>query len=136
MSRCFYPKVDNKKKVKLKTRFRTAVKRLAEIHETFKEHVRSRREGRLKAEEKDLFSGAFWTGRRAMEMGLIDGIGDLHTVMRERFDKKYRLKDVEPKKSFFRGRLGLSAFRSDYDTGFTAAIAAFEERIMWNRFDL
>ena len=70
------------------------VKRLkslqADIHESFKDQVRERRAGKLKAPEKDLFSGEFWTGRRALELGLIDGLGDLRGIMRERFGGRVR----------------------------------------------
>ena len=37
---------------------------LAELHETFKDWVRTRRAGKLKAEESHLFTGRFWTGGR------------------------------------------------------------------------
>ncbi|MCH8962045.1 MAG: AMP-binding protein, partial [Bacteroidetes bacterium] len=46
-----------------------------DIHESFEAMVRERRGDRLKGKQKELFSGAFWTGTRALEMGLIDGIG-------------------------------------------------------------
>ena len=65
-----------------------------EIHETFTEMVRARRGERLIGADKDIFSGAFWTGRKALEMGLIDGIGDLRSVMRARFGESVRLRPV------------------------------------------
>jgi len=71
------------------------VKRLealqSDIHASFMDLVRSRRGKRLKGDEKDVFSGAFWTGRRALELGLVDGIGDLRTVLRDRFGDKVRV---------------------------------------------
>ena len=59
-----------------------------DVHESFKALVRNRREGRLKGTERALFSGEFWTGARALELGLIDGIGDMRSVMRERFGER------------------------------------------------
>src|ERR1700685_1564329 len=59
-----------------------------EIHEDFIALVKSRRNGKLNGPEKDLFSGEYWTGRRATEVGLGDTIGDLRTVLRERFGDK------------------------------------------------
>jgi signal peptide peptidase SppA len=50
------------------------VEHLATIHEDFMNLVRDRRGKRLKGDEAELFSGAFWTGRKALELGLIDGI--------------------------------------------------------------
>ncbi|QXM25779.1 S49 family peptidase [Elioraea tepida] len=62
----------------------------ADIHESFKAWVRSRRGDRLRASEEELFSGEFWTGRRAVALGLADGIGELRATMRERHGEKVR----------------------------------------------
>ena len=48
-----------------------------EIHDDFIALVKSRRGGKLNGPESDLFSGEYWTGRRALELGLVDAIGDL-----------------------------------------------------------
>src|SRR5215469_6607164 len=55
-----------------------------DIHETFKEQVRKRRQGKIDAADEALFSGEVLTGRMALARGLIDGIGDLRSVMRAR----------------------------------------------------
>lgn len=87
-----------------------------EIHDAFKAMVRDRRGARLSGAEEELFSGAFWAGRRALELGLIDGIGDLRTVLRGRFGEKVRLRVVQEDRRWFR-RMG---FRVDAPVG-TAA---------------
>ena len=52
--------------------------------------MKSRRGGKLSGPEESLFSGEYWTGRRALDFGLVDAIGDLRSVLRERFgDKVY-----------------------------------------------
>ena len=66
-----------------------------DVHEEFKTLVRYRRAGRLKARNADLFSGAFWSGRRALELGLIDGIGHMHQILRERYGDEVVLKLME-----------------------------------------
>ncbi len=55
---------------------------LKQIHAEF---IRAVKEGRGKrlADDDQLFSGLFWTGRKAIELGLADGIGDLGYVSRE-----------------------------------------------------
>ncbi len=111
----------------------------AEIHESFKSLVRERRGKRLKAREKDLFSGAFWTGTRALEMGLIDGIGDLRSVMRAKFGDRVKLKPVARRQPFLRRRFGFAGpmgRRPEPGDWAAAAIAAIEERLIWNRFGL
>ncbi len=52
-----------------------------DIFAAFKDLVRERRSDRLKGLEDDLFSGAFWSGRGALALGLIDGIGNARTVL-------------------------------------------------------
>jgi serine protease SohB len=56
-----------------------------ELHESFIDLVKRSRGARLKGPEKTLFSGEYWTGRKAVELGLADGIGDLRSSLRERF---------------------------------------------------
>ena len=62
----------------------------AQIHTMFVALVEGRRAGRLKGDPEALFSGAVWAGAEALELGLVDGLGDLRAVMRERFGEKVR----------------------------------------------
>lgn len=101
-----------------------------DVHEAFKELVRARRAGKLKAPESELFNGAFWTGRRAVSLGLVDGIGELTEVMQKRFGEKVRFRPVVARDSWLRRRLGLESRIAD---GFLSAI---EERLWWARFGL
>src|SRR3954462_4789863 len=54
-----------------------------EIHDSFIGLVKARRGPALRETEADLFSGAYWTGRRALELGLVDRIGDLRATLRD-----------------------------------------------------
>jgi signal peptide peptidase SppA len=113
-----------------------------EIHGTFAEMVKARRGKRLVGSEKDIFSGAFWTGSKALEMGLIDGIGDLRSVIRKRFGEKVRLRLIGVPQSFWRQRLGLSgslvknAGLLDTENMATSILSTIEERLTWSRFGL
>src|SRR4029077_18160452 len=69
-----------------------------DIHLTFKEHVRRRRDGKIDATDETLFSGEVLTGRMALARGLIDGIGDLRSVMRARFGDNVRLLPIMPER--------------------------------------
>ena len=66
-----------------------------DVHAVFIDIVKQRRGARLKAPDDELFTGAFWSGPKAMELGLIDGITDLRTRMRELHGDKVRLR-VDP----------------------------------------
>jgi signal peptide peptidase SppA len=118
-----------------------AVERLTvlqrDMHEAFKELVRSRRGARLKGEESVLFSGEVFTGRRALELGLIDGIGDLRGVMRQRFGDTVRLVGIEPERRRF-ALLSRFGFPRRPDIADIAAdlLTRVEERLIWARFGL
>jgi protease-4 len=55
---------------------------LNEIHQQFITVVRTGRGARLK-ETPEMFSGLYWTGAKAVEMGLADGFGTVDTVARD-----------------------------------------------------
>jgi protease IV len=57
-------------------------KTLQKVHEAFIQNVQQGRGNRLK-DDPDLFTGRFWCGEEALELGLIDGYGDAHFVARE-----------------------------------------------------
>ena len=109
-----------------------------DIHESFKAMVRQRRGARLKAREEELFSGEFWTGRRALELGLIDGLGDLRTILRQRFGEDVKLRPVFGRPRWWRRRFGFAGADAETDPADWAArvLAAIEERLLWGRFGL
>ncbi len=112
-----------------------------DVHDVFIGLVKERRLGKLKAPDDELFSGAFWSAAKAAEFGLIDGIMDIRSKMREVFGDKVRLKVVEPE----RGGL-LSRFRrvpGAFGLGGNASLAfaddlvsAIETRTLWSRFGI
>jgi protease-4 len=55
---------------------------LDQIHRQFIDAVKAGRGARLK-DSPELFSGLFWTGQQAVEMGLADQLGNLDFVARE-----------------------------------------------------
>ncbi len=55
------------------------------LHHQFIEDVRAARGNRLKTAKAELFSGDFWTGGRAKELGLVDGLGTPRSVLQEEF---------------------------------------------------
>jgi signal peptide peptidase SppA len=111
-----------------------------DLHESFQALVRERRGERLKGGDKALFSGEFWTGREAVELGLIDGIGELRQVMRARYGDKVALKRVDAPRPWWRRRFGLAGLaapeRPQPQDWVTGLLAAVEERALWSRFGL
>ena len=112
------------------------LKRLqAEIHDGFKAWVRERRGGKLKGDESELFSGEFWTARRGLEMGLVDSLGELRTVLQARYGAKVHLPVIAPRRRFLQ-RFGLGSELRGIDSIGPATLAALEERAHWQRFGL
>lgn len=65
------------------------------MHRIFKDHVLSARGSRLKGSEDELMTGEIWLAGEAKEQGLIDGLGDVMSVAREKFGDKVKLKKVK-----------------------------------------
>lgn len=105
-----------------------------EIHANFQDWVRARRGDRLKAPEDELFSGEFWSGTRALELGLIDGLGDLRAVMRGRFGDKVRLRPVGVEEPWLRRNLGVAELPAD--SLVDGLVGAVEARALWGRYGL
>lgn len=111
----------------------------AEIHGNFQAWVRERRGGRLKGSADELFSGEFWSGGRALELGLIDGLDDLRSAMRRRFGDEVRLRVIGGEPAWWRRRLPLrggETFSVLPATWADDLLGAVEARAFWNRYGL
>ena len=90
---------------------------LDQIHQQFIAVVKAGRGARLK-ETPETFSGLFWTGQQAVEMGLVDHLGNLDYVAREVVKAEevvdYTLKDnvAERLVKRFGASIGESAVRA------------------------
>jgi signal peptide peptidase SppA len=110
-----------------------------ELHGMFRDWVCSRRGGTLATDQQDLFTGEVWTGRRALELGLVDQLG----TMRGEIAKRYpgaEIIAVEGRRSLL-VRLGLSAAAVSLGgrgvpESALAVLEALEHRAAWSRFGL
>jgi len=112
----------------------------SDVHQTFIDLVKARRGTKIENAGIDLFTGEFWSGKRALDLGLIDGLSDLRTKMREIYGEEVRLKLVMPSTSWFRRRRGVFAESDGLGFGFSPGgfaadlISAIEARALWSRF--
>jgi serine protease SohB len=112
-----------------------------EIHEGFIELVKRSRGARLKGPEKTVFSGEYWTGSKAIELGLADAIGDLRSTLRARFGDDVLTPLISPARGWL-GRVqpGVGAVGIDGllgGAGFAEEIiSALEARALWSRYGL
>ncbi len=110
-----------------------------EIHQVFIALVKGARGSRLKGADDYLFTGEYWAGGRAVELGLVDALGDLRTTLRARFGDKVVTPVIAPASGPLAGLLGrrsagagaLLGGASDLPEGL---ISALEARAVWARF--
>lgn len=111
------------------------------LHEHFKDYITSRRGARLADDKAMLFSGAFWAGTTALELGLIDHIGSMHQVLGQKFGDDFRLVTISAKSGFslFQTLSGSQNNQlPDHIAGqVTGQITShLEERLWWSRLGL
>lgn len=111
-----------------------------EIHESFIALVKARRNGKLDGPETALFSGEYWTGQRARELGLVDAIGDLRGVLRERYGDNLRTPLIAERGLFGRRLPGVNRGGPElmWDGPSLAedVVATLEARALWARYGL
>jgi len=106
-----------------------------DLHDSFKALVRARRGARLKGEDGAVMGGDIFSGRRALALGLIDGIGDARGVLRARFGEEIRIRAIEPERRRF--VFGLPWPRRPNVADIAAdLLARLEDRLIWARFGL
>nr|WP_272213082.1 S49 family peptidase [Marinicella sp. W31]MDC2879026.1 S49 family peptidase [Marinicella sp. W31] len=111
-----------------------------EIHQVFIQMVKDRRGAKL-TDNPDLYSGLFWSGLKGVELGLVDGIGDMRSTLKGRYGDKVELKLVStPTNLFGRAKSGVIAgglSGAEMATGFASGLAeTAEERALWGRYGL
>ena len=100
-----------------------------ELHTQFITFVKSRRGSKIKDDNKEVFTGAFWSGEKSLEIGLIDSFGEMKCILKERFGSQVKIKEFAPKKKFF-------GFSSLLSGALDMLIHRFEEKSIFNRFGL
>ncbi len=110
-----------------------------ELHGMFRDWVCSRRGDRLVTGQQDLFTGEVWSGRRALELGLVDRLG----TMRGEIVKRYpdaEIITVEARRPLL-ARLGIGPAAAALSgrggpESALAVLEALEHRATWSRFGL
>ena len=72
-----------------------------ELHNQFISFVKSRRGSKIMNDNKEIFTGAFWSGEKSLELGLIDSFGEMKAVLKDRFGENIKIKEFVPKKKLF-----------------------------------
>ena len=101
-----------------------------DLHKDFIDIVEKSRGSKLKKSEVELFSGEFWSGRKAKELGLIDEIGDAHQILKDKFGDDVVIKKFEKSKSWLSKKLSSSNDQLDNLSNI------LEEKSVWQKYGL
>ena len=106
---------------------------LKEVHDFFKDFVKEARGDKLKGVQKTLFSGQVWNGAEAAKLGLIDGVGDIRSVMKEKLGDDVKFRRIREEKGFLKGMLGMRSAKASIADDI---VKTLETRSEWGRFGL
>ncbi|MHB2265445.1 S49 family peptidase [Aliihoeflea sp. PC F10.4] len=107
-----------------------------EVHQTFIDLVRERRGSKL-ADNPDLFTGLFWSGKKGLQLGLVDQLGDMREVLKERYGEKTKLQLITMPRGLFGRKLGVGGLSQQIAHSAAEGLAdAASERALWNRYGL
>lgn len=103
----------------------------ADVHQHFINIVQESRGNKLQSQE-DLFTGLYWTGSKAKELGLIDGIGDISTIIKQRYGQCAKLKPITASKNILGRDINLQIASTLFDT----LRSQLYESTLWTRLGL
>ena len=115
-----------------------------EIHDTFVDMVKDRRGDVISGDDKDVFSGRFWTATTGQSLGLVDRIGDIRSIVKERYGEKTQLKVIGAGGGLFKRAPSNGVTMPNMPNDMSAIGAGFadhmvtqaEERALWARYGL
>ena len=96
-------------------------------HKEFINVVEESRGSKLKKNDIELFSGEFWSGSKAKELGLVDGLGNANEILKEKFGEDIVIKKFEKSKGWLAKKLSSSNQMNQFAN-------ILEERSIWQRY--
>ena len=99
-----------------------------DLHKDFIEVVEESRGSKLKKDSVELFSGEFWAGKKAKDLGLVDGIGNANKILKEKFGEDVVIKKFEKSKGWLSKKLSSSNNQMDQLANI------LEEKSIWQRY--
>ncbi|CAM1645918.1 Peptidase S49 [Bartonella apis] len=105
-----------------------------EIHETFINLVKESRGAKL-GDDPNLFTGMFWTGKKGKELGLVDELSDLRSLIKQRYGHDAKMRLVSASRSLL-GRKTPAISAGLVSSAVDGLIQSAEERALWQRYGL
>ena len=101
-----------------------------DLHSDFIKVVEESRSTKLKKDKNtDLFTGEFWSGSKAKDLGLIDGIGNADEILREKFGEDVVIKKFEKSKSWLNKKLSGAG-----ENQIENLLNILEEKSIWQKY--
>ena len=101
-----------------------------DLHSDFIKVVEDSRSTKLKKDGKpELFTGEFWSGSKAKELGLIDGLGNADEILKEKFGEDVVIKKFEKPKSWLNKKLSGAS-----ENQIENLLNSLEEKSIWQRY--
>ena len=101
-----------------------------DLHKNFIDVVEKSRGSKLKKSDVELFSGEFWSGIKAKDLGLIDDVGDANQILKEKFGEDVVIKKFEKTKGWLSKKLSSSNESVDQLANI------LDEKSVWQRYGL
>jgi len=103
-----------------------------DLHSDFIKVVEESRSTKLKKDKNpDLFTGEFWSGSKAKDLGLIDGLGNADEILKEKFGEDVVIKKFEQPKSWLNKKLSGAS-----ENQIENLLNILEEKSIWQKFGL
>jgi signal peptide peptidase SppA len=99
-----------------------------DLHKDFIQVVEESRGTKLKKSGIELFSGEFWSGSKAKELGLVDRLGNANEILKEKFGEDVVIKKFEKSKGWLSKKFSSSHNQIDQFANI------LEERSIWQRY--
>ena len=101
-----------------------------DLHADFIKVVENSRSTKLKKDgNPDLFTGEFWSGSKARDLGLVDDLGNADEILKEKFDEDVLIKKFEKPKSWLNKKLSGAS-----DSQIDNLLNILEEKSIWQRY--
>ena len=100
-----------------------------DLHADFIKVVEESRSTKIKNSDIELFTGEFWSGSKAKELGLVDGLGNADEILKQKFGEDVVIKKFEKPKSWLNKKLSGAS-----DNQIENLLNILEEKSIWQRY--
>lgn len=103
-----------------------------DIHDSFKKLVSSRRGDKIDEDaQKIVYTGQFWNGIKAKELGLIDEIGNMNEFIKEEFGKDVKIERIIKPQGWLKKKLSGASLNIA-----ESLVKVVNDKTIWSKYNL